>query len=80
MSINLAEFNRDFERMKNEEHFDSDLPSGNYKAVVQDVQLTRNRKGDPSLKWELEILNPEYGGFIVTRYNTICQGDVLNFL
>gem|GEM_PF-6662760 len=43
-----------------DDHFDNDLPSDIYKDVIRNVQPTKTPKGDPRLKWALEIVNPDY--------------------
>ena len=60
-SIDLAQFDDDFQNEATEERGDFEsVPDGKYQVAVEKVELTQSSTGNPMLKWTLRILAPRF--------------------
>jgi len=50
---------------------DCNVPDGKYKVVVSEVNLSESKNGVPQFCWKLEILEGEFAGCHLYRYNTL---------
>ena len=80
-SIDLSQFDDDFDQAEVEENDFSPLPDGRYQVVVERVELTRAKKtGKPMLKWSLRILGPNNRGRMLWRNNVISSPANIKWL
>ncbi len=80
-TIDLSQFDDDFNLLKAEKREFEPVPDGNYKVVVERVELTRSRKtNNPLLKWTLQILGPQCEGRLLWRNNMLQTRENLQWL
>lgn len=56
------------------------VPDGTYQARVEAVELTRTQKGNPKLKWTLEIVGPTHQGRLLWRHNQLGSDENVRWL
>lgn len=61
----------------NEDDFNSyeQLPDGNYKAVISDLEITESKAGNPMFVLSYEILAGEYKGFVHKQFLLLSGND-----
>lgn len=76
-SIDLAQFDDDFQNEATEERGDFEsVPDGKYQVAVEKVELTQSSTGNPMLKWTLRILAPRFINRFVWRNSVFTQNTL----
>lgn len=79
-SIDLAQFDDDFQSEQAEERADFEsVPDGKYQVAVEKVELTQSSTGNPMLKWTLRILAPRFINRFLWR-NSVFTANTLKFV
>ena len=79
-SIDLAQFDDDFQSEQAEERADFEsVPDGKYQVAVEKVELTQSSTGNPMLKWTLRILAPRFANRFLWR-NSVFTANTLKFV
>lgn len=76
-SIDLAQFDDDFQNEATEERGDFEsVPDGKYQVAVEKVELTQSSTGNPMLKWTLRILAPRFINRFLWRNSVFTQNTL----
>ena len=76
-SIDLAQFDDDFQNEATEERGDfENVPDGKYQVAVEKVELTQSSTGNPMLKWTLRILAPRFINRFLWRNSVFTQNTL----
>ena len=79
-SIDLAQFDDDFQSESTEERGDFEtVPDGKYQVAVEKVELTQSSTGNPMLKWTLRILAPRFANRFLWR-NSVFTHNTLKYV
>jgi hypothetical protein len=79
-SIDLAQFDDDFQSEKTEEKADFEsVPDGKYQVAVEKVELAQSSTGNPMLKWTLRILAPRFVNRFLWR-NSVFTANTLKYV
>jgi hypothetical protein len=79
-SIDLAQFDDDFQSESTEERSDFEtVPDGKYQVAVEKVELTQSSTGNPMLKWTLRILAPRFANRFLWR-NSVFTHNTLKYV
>jgi hypothetical protein len=76
-SIDLAQFDADFQNEATEERGDREnVPDGKYQVAVEKVELLQASTGNPMLKWTLRILAPRFVNRFLWRNSVFTQNTL----
>lgn len=76
-SIDLAQFDDDFQNEATEERGDFEsVPDGKYQVAVEKVELAQSSTGNPMLKWTLRILAPRFINRFLWRNSVFTQNTL----
>lgn len=79
-SIDLSQFDDDFDRQQTEEREKFErLPDGKYQVTIDKVSLIESSTGCPMLKWTLRILRPRFINRLLWR-NSVFTSNTLRYV
>ncbi len=53
-----------------------EVPDGKYQARIESVRLESSQKGDPMIKWELEVISGSQAGRHIFKNSVISQASL----
>lgn len=77
-AVDLSGFDEDFAETEVEER--DSVPDGKYQVVVDKVEITTSKAGNPMLKWQLKIVSGQHSGRMLWRNNVIASKENLKWL
>ncbi len=80
-SIDLTQFDDDFEQAPIEERSFDEVPDGKYQVNVDKVEIVRAKSsGNPMLSWVLRIIAPRFQGRLLFRHNVLATRENMKWL
>lgn len=76
----LAKYDDQFENAEVNEIKRGPLPEGEYKVSVEAFMITKSRQGKPMFQWGFEIIDGEYKGRTINKYNGFDTPEKLGYL
>ncbi|MBH8609096.1 DUF669 domain-containing protein [Thermoactinomyces sp. CICC 10521] len=76
----FAQFDEQFIKAEVTEVKRGPLPDGEYKVQVEAFLMARSRQGKPQLQWSLKIIDGEYKGRTINKYNGFDTPEKLGYL
>ena len=73
-SVDLTTFDDEFETAEAPEY--DEVPDGKYQARIETVRLESSQKGDPMIKFELEVLSGSQAGRRIFKNSVITQASL----
>ena len=73
-SVDLTSFDDDFATAEAPEY--DEVPDGKYQARIESVKLESSQKGDPMIKFDLEVLSGSHAGRHIFKNSVITQASI----
>jgi hypothetical protein len=73
-SVDLSGFDDDFATAETPEY--DEVPDGKYQARIESVRLENSQKGDPMIKFDLEVLSGPQAGRHIFKNSVITQASI----
>jgi hypothetical protein len=73
-SVDLSGFDDDFATAEAPEY--DEVPDGKYQARIESVRLENSQKGDPMIKFDLEVLSGPQTGRHIFKNSVITQASI----
>jgi len=73
-SVDLSSFDDEFETAEAPEY--DELPDGKYQVRIESVRLENSQKGDPMIKFDLEVLSGSQAGRHIFKNSVITQASI----
>ncbi|MDZ4851697.1 MAG: DUF669 domain-containing protein [Pirellulaceae bacterium] len=73
-SVDLSSFDDEFATAEAPEY--DEVPDGKYQARIESVRLESSQKGDPMLKFDLEVLSGSQAGRHIFKNSVISQASL----
>ena len=73
-SVDLSSFDDEFATAQSPEY--DEVPDGKYHARIKSVRLETNQKGDPIIKFDLEVLSCAHAGRHIFKNSVITQASI----
>ena len=73
-SVDLTSFDDDFATAEAPEH--DEVPDGKYQARIESVKLESSQKGDPMIKFDLEVLSGSHAGRHIFKNSVVTQASI----
>jgi hypothetical protein len=73
-SVDLTSFDDDYETVEAPEY--DEVPDGKYQARIETVRLESSQKGDPMIKFDLEVISGAQAGRHIFKNSVITQASL----
>jgi hypothetical protein len=73
-SVDLSSFDDEFATAQSPEY--DEVPDGKYHARIESVRLETSQKGDPMIKFDLEVLSGSHAGRHIFKNSVITQASL----
>lgn len=73
-SVDLSSFDDEFATAQSPEY--DEVPDGKYHARIESVRLETSQKGDPMIKFDLEVLSGAHAGRHIFKNSVITQASI----
>jgi len=73
-SVDLTSFDDDFATAEAPEY--DEVPDGKYQARIESVRLESSQKGDPMIKFDLEVISSSQAGRHIFKNSVITQASI----
>ena len=73
-SVDLSSFDDEFATAQSPEY--DEVPDGKYHARIESVRLETSQKGDPMIKFDLEVLSGSHAGRHIFKNSVITQASI----
>jgi hypothetical protein len=73
-SVDLSSFDDEFATAQSPEY--DEVPDGKYHARIESVRLETSQKGDPMIKFDLEVLSGAHAGRHIFKNSVITQASL----
>lgn len=73
-SVDLSSFDEEFETAEAPEY--DEVPDGKYQARIESVKLESSQKGDPMIKFDLEVMSGAQAGRHIFKNSVITQASI----
>lgn len=73
-SVDLSSFDDEFATAEAPEH--DEVPDGKYQARIESVRLESSQKGDPMIKFDLQVLAGQQAGRHIFKNSVITQASI----
>jgi len=73
-SVDLSSFDDEFATAQSPEY--EEVPDGKYHARIESVRLETSQKGDPMIKFDLEVLSGSHAGRHIFKNSVITQASL----
>jgi hypothetical protein len=73
-SVDLSGFDDDFATAEAPEY--DEVPDGKYQVRIESVRLDSSQKGDPMIKFDLEVISGAQAGRHIFKYAVITQASI----
>jgi len=73
-SIDLTSFDDEFANVETPEY--DEVPDGKYQARIETVRLESSQKGDPMIKFDLEVISGVHAGRHIFKNSVITQASL----
>ena len=73
-SVDLTSFDDEFATAEAPEY--DEVPDGKYQARIESVKLESSQKGDPMIKFDLEVLSGSHAGRHIFKNSVITQASI----
>ncbi len=73
-SVDLSSFDDEFATVESPEY--DEVPDGKYQARIETVRLESSQKGDPMIKFDLQVLSGSQAGRHIFKNSVITQASI----
>jgi hypothetical protein len=73
-AVDLSSFDEEFETAEAPEY--DEVPDGKYQARIESVKLESSQKGDPMIKFDLEVMSGAQAGRHIFKNSVITQASI----
>ncbi|XZE33676.1 DUF669 domain-containing protein [Pirellulaceae bacterium SH501] len=73
-AVDLSSFDDEFETAEAPEY--DEVPDGKYQARIESVRLENSQKGDPMIKFDLEVMSGSQAGRHIFKNSVITQASI----
>lgn len=73
-AVDLTSFDHDFETAEAPEY--DEVPDGKYQARIDSVRLESSQKGDPMIKFDLEVISGSQAGRHIFKNSVVTQASI----
>jgi hypothetical protein len=73
-SVDLSSFDAEFATAEAPAY--EDVPDGKYQVRIETVRLESSQKGDPMIKWDLEVISGSQAGRHIFKNSVISQASL----
>ena len=72
--VDLSAYDDDFNTAEAPEY--EEVPDGKYQARIESVRLESSQKGDPMIKWDLEVISGSQAGRHIFKNSVVTQASI----
>ncbi len=72
--VDLSAFDDDYASAAAPEY--EEVPDGKYQARIESVKLESSQKGDPMIKWDLEVISGPQVGRHIFKNSVVTQASI----
>jgi hypothetical protein len=73
-AVDLSSFDDEFETAEAPAH--DEVPDGKYQVRIESVRLENSQKGDPMIKFDLEVMSGSHAGRHIFKNSVITQASI----